>query len=116
MKHPKDDAVDRLAVWEAMQMFWMDTAPDIVLANTAKICAQSKYSIKELRLIYWNEVRPAVSYNMKMSAPEWTGFNTEFLIERILNKHKYGRKLPIMCLHRYSNLWWNKLETEIINK
>lgn len=114
MEHPSNDIEDRKPIWDAMQMFWMDTDPSLFLDSTAEVCSKSKYSIEELSLIYWNEVRPAVSFNMLLfPAPEWAGFEINWLIERILKKHKYGRRLPIFRLHPYSNSWWNKLKRKI---
>jgi len=114
MNHPKNDLVDRMPIWGAMQTFWMDTDPGYFLKNIAELCAKSKYSIEELQLIYWNEVRPAVSFNMRAgAAPQWAGFDTNFLTDRILKKHKYGKRLPTPYFHQYSNLWWKKLKIEI---
>lgn len=115
MKKPSEDLEDRARVWNYMQNFWMDTDPAILLPEVARICAESKYSLEELEAIYWNEVRPAVSFNLLMlPAPEWAGFEIEWLKQRILCKSRYGKSLPIKWLSPYSAGWWRKLKTAIV--
>ena len=116
MEHPKNDIKDRSKIWDNMQMFWMDTDPGLLIDNIAEVCFKSKYSIDELEHIFWNEVRPAVTFNLLMlSAPEWNGFEITWLENRILKKHKFGKRLPRKWLHHYSNSWWQKLKKKIEN-
>jgi hypothetical protein len=58
------DLPDRCPIWDELQMFWMDTDPNIFLESAARVCAQSKYSLPEIEQIFWNEVRPAVRFNL----------------------------------------------------
>jgi hypothetical protein len=114
MKHPREDMEHRGVIWDYMQNFWMDTDPYILLPEVARICAESEYSLQELEAIYWNEVRPAVSFNMLMlPAPEWAGFEIEWLKARVLEKHRYGLPLPRKWLHPYSSSWWHKLSSAV---
>lgn len=100
-----------------MQNFWMDTDPSFLLAGIAHICADSKYTLEELEAIYWNEVRPAVSFNMVMfPAPEWAGFEIEWLKERVLRKSRFGKPLPRKWLHPYSSRWWRELHAGIVQR
>jgi len=64
MLAPEQDETDRRPIWDRLQMFWMDTDPDIFLESVAKTCAQSKYSLSEIEQIFCNEVRPAVEFNL----------------------------------------------------
>ncbi len=115
MKHPGEDIEERSIVWDYMQNFWMDTDPGILLPEVARVCAESKYSLAELEAIFWNEVRPAVSFNMAMlPAPEWAGFELEWLKTRVLKKQRFGRPLPRKWLHPYSGSWWRKLQQAIV--
>ncbi|MHB8138051.1 MAG: DUF7079 family protein [Smithellaceae bacterium] len=115
MEQPERDIEDRKIIWDYMQNFWMDTDPAILLPRVAQVCAESKYSLDELELIFWNEVRPAVKFNMLMlPAPEWAGFEINWLTNRILKKHRFGKKLPVKWLHPYSNSWWKKLSVAIV--
>ncbi|MCB1559971.1 MAG: hypothetical protein KDI75_02530 [Xanthomonadales bacterium] len=114
MEHPALDLIDRSVIWDHMQMLWMDVDPAREVEGLARICARSKYSMSELEAIFWNEVRPAVSFNMTLlPAPEWTGFEIEWLKTRILEKHRFGARLPWKFLHPYSSMWWFQLRHAI---
>jgi hypothetical protein len=116
MLHPAEDTEDRSPLWDYMQNFWMDTDPGILLPEVSRVCAESKYSLDELEAIYWNEVRPAVKFNMFMlPAPEWAGFELGWLKERVLKKQRYGKPLPWKWLHPYSDSWWRKLRAGIVS-
>jgi hypothetical protein len=113
MKHPKDDVAARVPIWNCLQMFFMDTDPGLWLQNMAAVCAGSAYSIDEIEKILFNEVLPACRFNMFMlPAPEWAGFETNWLIQRILRKHRFGRGRPLV-LRRYTSGWWARLEPMI---
>ena len=114
MLRPADDLEARAPIWDQMQMFWMDTDPAFEIEETARVCATSKYSIEELKQIFLNEVRPAVSFNLYSGlAPEWTGFELKWLSDRILKTHRHGRRLPFKILNSYAYSWWAKLEVAI---
>lgn len=114
MLQPADDLDARAPVWDQMQMFWMDIDPAFEIEATARVCAESKYSIEELKQIFLNEVRPAVSFNLYSGpAPEWTGFELKWLSDRVLKTHRFGRRLPFKILHPYAYSWWTKLELAI---
>jgi hypothetical protein len=109
MKHPKDDLEARTPVWDALQMFYMDTDPALFLESAAEVCARSPYSLVEIEAILFNEVLPACRFNLFMlPAPEWAGFATDWLVQRILRKHRFGRRLPLLC-RRYTRDWWRRL-------
>lgn len=115
MRPPHEDIQDRAPVWDHLQNFWMDTDPSIFLADVARACAESKYSLDELEAIFWNEVRPAVSFNMgALPVPEWAGFEIEWLKERVLRKSRFGKPLPCKWLHPYPASWWRKLSAGIV--
>ena len=91
----------------------MDDDPAVSLERIARQCAHSKYSIAELEQIYWNEVRPAVQLNLHSVAGQWAGFERNWLSERILKKHRCGRRLPIKVLHPAASDWWTKLRATV---
>jgi hypothetical protein len=100
-----------------MQMFWMDTDPALVLQEAARTCATSPYSLLELKAIFWNEVRPAVAFNLwRLPAPEWCGFELGWLTDRILKKHRFGKPLPSPWVHRYSRKWWERLQAAVLKE
>ena len=104
MQSPEQDVKDRFPIWDRMQMLWMDVDPEGEIDFIARVCAESKYSTSELEQIYWNEVMPAVSFNLRFGnfIPEWTGFNEKFLLERIMEKHRFGKRPPLrkVCKNR----------------
>lgn len=115
MLKPELDIENRKPVWDALQMFWMDVDPEDFINEAVSACTQSVYSLSEIERIYWNEVYPAVKFNLLfLSAPEWTGFELNWLIERILKKHRFGKRLPLRFFRPYANGWWQKLEAGII--
>lgn len=115
MKHPAEDVDDRSVVWDALQYFWMDTDPAALLRGIARICAGSKYSLAELEAIFWNEVRPAVAFNLRIpTAPEWAGFDSEWLIARVLATHRFGKPLPWRWRHRDSQRCWETLRGAVV--
>lgn len=110
MKPPCEDLENRKRVWDHLQMIFMDTDPALELPGLARVCAASPYSVDELEAILFNEVLPACRFNMfDLPAPEWAGFNLEWLTQRILVKHRFGRRKPFL-LRRYTRGWWLKLK------
>ena len=113
MLHPKDDVAARTPVWEVLQMLFMDTDPDVHLDHMADTCARSPYTVEELEQILFQEVLPACRINMfALPAPEWEGFETSWLVARILQKQRFGRRRPLV-LRRYTRQWWRQLEPRI---
>src|SRR5579864_9030929 len=113
MLAPEQDLTDRRPIWDALQVFWMDTDPGVDLEMVARTCARSKYSLAEIEQIYWNEVRPAVQFNLRSIAGEWAGFEIEWLTQRILARHRFGKRLPIRLIHVQATHWWKRLANGI---
>lgn len=110
---PYEDIEARKPIWDSLQMIFMDTDPGLFLGDMAKTCAASKYSIEELKEILFREVFPACRSNLFMiPVPEWAGFEIGSLSQRILKKHRHGKRMPFV-LRRYTAQWWRKLEPEI---
>jgi len=113
---PEIDVEARAPVWDCMQLLYMDTDPNFELDGIAEICARSDYTLGDLEAILFNEVRPAVSSNLFMlPAPEWRGFEIEWLTKRVLKKHRFGKPLPKFFII-YTKEWWNKLAPLIEDK
>ena len=114
MLEPAKDEADRILIWDAFQLLYMDTDVTLSYDHIVKICSESKYQIDELESILFNEVLPALRFNMyALPAPEWTGFETTWLKQRILDKHRFGRNKP-MIGRFYTNRHWKKLKPRII--
>ena len=113
MLPPEQDQADRRPLWDALQMCWMDTDPELFLKSAAATCARSKYSLEEIEQIYWNEVWTTVHTNLWSPVGEWAGFELDGLAKLILERNRFGRALPLRILHPDATQWWEKLAAEI---
>ncbi len=114
MLPPNQDIDDRRPLWNSLQVFWMDTDPEIFLRDCARVCARSKYSRPEIEAIFWNEVFPAVKFNLRAGvAPEWAGFEIGWLSQRILEVNRFGHPLPARFLNSDEADWRKKLSAGI---
>jgi len=94
-------------------MLYMDTDVTLSYDHIVEACTSSKYSLEELDSILYNEVMPAVRFNMLMlPAPEWCGFELTWLKQQILKKHRFGKRRP-MFFRFYTNRHWRKLRGRI---
>lgn len=110
MEAPENDIDARTPIWDSMQNLYMDTDVTLLYGYIAKTCGQSKYDLKELERILFNEVLPAIRFNMlDLPAPEWAGFETQWVVERVLKKHRFGKRKP-WILRFYTNKHWKKLK------
>jgi hypothetical protein len=109
MKHPEADLEARTPVWDALQIIYMDTDPGIFLGSMAEVCGRSPYTLAEIEVILFNEVLPACRFNMFAGpAPAWAGFETSWLVQRVLRNHRFGRRRPLV-LRLYTAGWWRRL-------
>ena len=113
MNSIETDIVDRKPIWHAMQMLFMDTHEEKELANIARICAASKYSLTELESILYDEVFPACRVNLlTLPTPAWAGVQPEALTQRIVHKQRHGRRRLWFLRHQVDKWWW-ALEADI---
>ena len=115
MESPEKDLIDRKPIWGTMQMVFMDKDVDYEIDNyIVVICAKSKYSIQELKEIFFNEVHPACIFNLFSGiAPEWAGFEIEWLSDRILKKNRFGKPISKWSLFFQWGIW-KQIEKGII--
>ena len=114
MLSPEEDVADRSVIWDVMQDLYMDTDVTISYKRIARTCAASKYTLNDLNKILFNVVLPALKFNMfDLPAPEWMGFEREWLVERVLKKHRFGKRKP-WVLRFYTALHWRKIKPMII--
>ena len=113
MKPPEQDLTDRVPVWDEFHMLFMDTDVTLWHDRIVEVCIKSKYSVDELEAILFNEVLPGLRFNLWLfPAPEWRGFETEWLKQRILNKHRFGKRRPLLG-RRYTQRHWRQLRPRI---
>jgi hypothetical protein len=75
----------RRPVWAAMSELFLDTElQEPGLRRIARVLAGSGYDDGELHEILYGEVFPVCIWNMRCVAGEWTGFDIDWLQERIV--------------------------------
>ena len=109
------DAAAREPIWDQMQMFFMDTElTETELDRMAGACAESKYSLEELREILFLEIFPAVRFNFfALPGGEWSGFAMEWLRPRILKTHTRGRSFQPYFWRGHTRECWQDLSSRI---
>ena len=113
MKSPKNDLHDRLPIWNQLQILYLDTDVTFSYEAIAKVCASSKYSLEELEKILFNEVLPALRFNLWATPiPEWAYFDQQWLQTRILSHHRYNKSKPIL-FRTYTNQHWQIIKSKI---
>lgn len=93
-------------------MLFMDTEPADEYAAMVDVCAASPYTLAELEDILLNELLPALRFNLMNPAGEWRGFETEWLVDRILQTHRHGKRHPFV-LSGYAKQHWQQLRPRI---
>jgi hypothetical protein len=91
MKPPANDLTARAPVWEAMSELYLDTDITLLHAATAQVCANSPYSLAELREILVYEVNPVLWSNAYSVAGVWQGFGQDELRTEILRRQTQSR-------------------------
>ena len=110
MKKPEDDIDGRTPIWNCLQDLFMDTDVSGSYPYIVSVCSQSQYSVAEIHDILFQEVLPALRFNLyALPAPQWMGFETSWLVKRILKKHQFGQRQPWFG-RRYVQDEWLKLK------
>ena len=110
MKKPEDDIDGRTPIWNCLQDLFMDTDVSGSYPYIVSVCSQSQYSVAEIHDILFQEVLPALRFNLyALPAPQWMGFETSWLVKRILKKHQFGQRKPWFG-RRYVQDEWLKLK------
>lgn len=109
MLAPESDLADRRPVWDALQMLFMDTPPELEMGWIAREAAASKYSLAELESIFFDEVFPACRGNLMQVIPEWAGFDLDGLSVEILKKQRHGKR-RLLLLRKESEWLWSQLK------
>ena len=76
----------RLPLWRALSDLFLDTElQGYHYKYLAKVVLESGLKPAEVQRILWNEVFPALADNLRIATGEWSGFQDDWLRERILN-------------------------------
>ena len=115
MRPIEQDLPSRQPVWEALQMLFMDTSGSRELPRIARACADSPYTLEELRSILFSEVFPACRSNLSpfhWPGGEWAGFERNRLTERVLRYHRHGKR-PLLMGWLHTAWWWARLKPRV---
>lgn len=83
------DEAQRRPVWIALADLYLDTElQDDDFRRIAAVCAASSFSWSEILLINYNEVAPALWFNLQEIAGEWAGWDEEWLVTRIKQHYR----------------------------
>lgn len=100
-----------------MSELYLDT-DDLPFDDVARICAESKFSLSELEAILFEEVHPVLSPNLSGFGFVWTGFDQEWLCERIQSARR-PVKFGGVRLHKWlrSRTYpWRDLRKKIVER
>ena len=90
----------------------MDTDSVDFYDEMAEVCGKSPYTIPEIEEIILNELLPALRFNLLDVAGEWRGFETQWLVTRILSKNCFGKRQPYI-LGKYAKEQWEQIRPRI---
>ena len=124
------DVAARSPVWQALSELFLDTdllyqfegaAGPPAIEYVARMLASSPYSLDELREIELWEVAPVVMPSPYDIAPEWAGFNTEWLEKHCAPRARHRSWLLrqqvrfgfARRVRRFTNDYWHYLAPRI---
>lgn len=86
----------RKPLWEDLSELWNNTELfDYQLVYIAEKMLSSNYSLEELEKMFSEEVAPVVYGNLFSYGGTWTGFDSEWLYQGILENLKKQERNPI---------------------
>lgn len=115
----------RKGLWVVLSDLFLDTDVYLFYDGIARECAQSVFSIKELKQILFYEVAPVCFINLTCPVGEWAGFDEDWLATEINEKiHKRNNKNTILSkvsqwmsglfYQRYCRFHWDTIEATIV--
>ena len=86
---PQDDLSRRRPVWDALSNLFLDTElTEKDYRWIAGVLVDSAYDDAQLDYVLFNEVYPVLFWNTISVAGEWTGFDLDWLQDRILRNER----------------------------
>jgi hypothetical protein len=109
--------VTREDIWISLSDLYLDTDVEPFIEPCAQLLAESAFSRDELARMLFEEVHPALVFNLLSVAGEWGSFDREWLCGRILRQRSawsprvwLGRRL----LRRIPRTLWPRLDEIIV--
>ena len=106
-RHQVPDVARRTPVWTALADLYLDTElGDDQLQHIAQVFSASGYNWAEIKQINYDDVAPALWFNVQDIAGEWAGWDEEWLLERI---ETYYTGLPYKTLG-FASIWRKRVD------
>jgi hypothetical protein len=86
LKSVAQDILARRPVWQALSDLFLDTDTSLTRDWRIRELAESPYSVEELEEILVTEVYPVCRWNLLSVAGEWSGFDPEWLEDKITRR------------------------------
>lgn len=86
-----DDLSARRPVWVALSDLYLDTDVTDACPYVARVLADSPFPVEHLRHMLFHEVHPVVRVNLLAATGVWTGFDPDWLVERIVRRRAWPR-------------------------
>lgn len=111
---------ERKPIWIALSDFYLDTElQDYDIKHIATAIRESPYTLEEVKEIDKQEIFPVLYSNLLYAAGAWTGFQEEWLIDKITEAINSSNRYRDFFLRiKYARLkwmytdYWKKLEAE----
>ena len=87
---------DKREIWCTLSDLFLDTDISVSLERISDVCAKSDFSIDEITDMLYSEVAPVCMPNLLTVVGEWTGFDEEQLVKKIIN---YLNTQPVSYTH-----------------
>lgn len=108
----------RQPIWIALSDFYLDTElDDAALRNIAFTIIDSTYTFDEVKRINKYEVFPILQTNLLSVAGVWTGFDEEWLVEKIISRlhsknlfNDAGLEVSYQAFKWMFKNYWSRLE------
>lgn len=112
-----NESVSRRAVWSALSDLYLDSDPALAYEHCAYTLAASPYSLAELHQILFAEVHPALYSNLLSSTGIWTGFDDDWLAQRIMHQQSIPRWRRARGWLQLSSAraLWHEIEPRIVD-
>jgi hypothetical protein len=107
---------ERAPVWSALSELFLDTElEDADLDRIAAVLAASPYSEDKLEEILRYEVTPVLKSNLRRGAGAWTGFDSDWLCEKITPRIE---KKPLFRwpISRLVRVPWRRIRSGVLER
>ena len=102
---------NRASLWESFSDLYLDTDVTLFYDRILDDIKKSKLPESEVRKILFDEVAPALAFNLECIAGEWAGFDKDWLFKRIndMRQTRVRRVFSKLRIRGYTQKHWSAL-------